>query len=146
GTIGGFVDVTGHDRVVSLSVTGLFADRLSGANIPFTEQIVLGGDIMPAYLPGRLVGRSALVSTLQYTWPVWAAMQGYAQVAVGNVFGRHLQDLSPELLRGNAGIGLRSTSSRDHALEVLFAVGTETIEDRFAVNSFRLRIGGTSGF
>lgn len=146
GTLGGFVDVTGHDRVLSLSATALFADRLSGAAIPFTEQIVLGGDIMPAYLPGRLVGQSALVTTLQYTWPVWAAMQGYAQVAVGNVFGRHLQDLTPDLLRGNAGIGLRSTSSRDHALEVLFAVGTETIEDRFAVNSFRLRIGGTSGF
>lgn len=146
GTLGGFVDVSGKDRVVSLSVTALLADRLSGAAIPFTEQIVLGGDLMPAYLPGRLVGQSALIGTLQYTWPVWAAIQGYTQVAVGNVFSRHFEDLSPDLLRGNLGIGLRSTSSRDHALEVLFAVGTETFEDRFEVNSFRLRIGGTSGF
>jgi hypothetical protein len=146
GTLGGFVDVSGRDRVVSLSVTALFADRLSGADIPFTEQIVLGGDILPAYLPGRLVDRSAFVTTFQYTWPIWAALQGYAQVAAGNVFGRHLENFTPDLLRGNAGLGIRSTSSRDHALELLIAVGTETFEDRFEVNSFRLRIGGTSGF
>ncbi|HEU4406969.1 MAG TPA: hypothetical protein VFS43_17000 [Polyangiaceae bacterium] len=146
GTLGGFVDVTGKDRVLSLSVTALLADRLSGAPIPFTEQIVLGGDLMPAYLPGRLVGRSAFIGTLQYTWPVWAAIQGYTQVAVGNVFGRHFEDARPDLLRGNVGLGLRSTSSRDHALEVLFAAGTETFADGFRVNSFRLRIGGTSGF
>jgi hypothetical protein len=145
GSLKGFVNVS-RDRVVSLSATALLADRLSGSRIPFTEQIMFGGDILPAYLPGRLIGQSGFVTALEYTWPVWAALQGYAQVALGNVFSRRFEDLRPDLLRGNAGLGLRSTSSRDHALEVLVAAGTETFEDGFKVNSFRLRIGGSSGF
>ncbi|MEO6418378.1 MAG: BamA/TamA family outer membrane protein, partial [Polyangiaceae bacterium] len=149
GTVAGFVDITGHNRVLSLHVTALFADPLTGvgAQIPFTEQVVLGGaEYMRGYLIGRLVDRSAFVTTLQYQWPIWIWLDGTMHVAAGNVFGAGLEDFKPSLLRISSGIGLRTNSSPDNQLELLVGIGTETFADGAKVDSFRLAIGGTHGF
>ena len=59
GTVDGFWDVTGTNRVLSLSFAAAFADPLATEPVPFTELAALGGDLpMPGFLPGRLFGRA----------------------------------------------------------------------------------------
>jgi hypothetical protein len=116
-------------------------------DIPFTEQVVLGGfGLMRGYKPGRLIDRSALVSTLLYEWPVWAWLNGTAQLALGNVFGTHLDAFEPGLLRLTAGMGLRTTTSPDHQLELLVGFGTEPYDEGMNITSVRVFLGGTHGF
>ncbi|MFW5738842.1 MAG: hypothetical protein ACOC1F_00605 [Myxococcota bacterium] len=148
GKVGGFLDLTGHRRVLSFWLASSFVDPLGGRELaPFPELALLGGSQeMRGFREGRLHGRSALVSTLQYDWPVWVWLQGTLHVAAGNVFGEHLEDFEPELLRLSSAIGFRSMTSDDHYLEVLTGVGTETYEQGWEVSSFRLLLGGNSGF
>ncbi|PKN47189.1 MAG: hypothetical protein CVU63_06700 [Deltaproteobacteria bacterium HGW-Deltaproteobacteria-20] len=148
GKIGGFVDLTGHRRVLSLWLSGSFVDPLGGSDVvPFTELATLGGEQdMRAFREGRLLGRSALASTLQYEWPVWVWLRGTLQLATGNVFGNQMDDFDPRLLRLASSLGLRSIGSTDHYLEIMTGVGTETYEEGWDVTSFRLLVGGNSGF
>ena len=147
GTVAGFVDVTGKNRVLSLAVTTLFVDPIDGTQIPFTEQISLGGQrYMRGYAIGRLVDRSAAVATLQYEWPIWVWLDGTIHVAVGNVFDAGLKDFDTKLLRLSSGIGVRSNSSPDSQFEILFGIGTDTFEDHASISSMRLVIGGTYGY
>jgi hypothetical protein len=133
---------------VSLSATTLFVDPLaSGAVIPFTEQIVLGGSgPMRGYLFGRLVDRSAAIATLKYRWPIWVYLDGTLQGALGNVFGPQLEDFRAKLLRVSSAIGVESVGTADHTFEVLFGLGTETIDQGANVNSVRLLFGTNRGF
>ena len=147
GTLGGFVDVTGQARIVSLTLTAQFADPLRGGAVPFTEQIGVGGEgPMRGFLPGRLTDRSAAVATLQYEWPVWVWLDGVLHLAAGNVFGTHLDELSGKKVRFSSGLGFRTTGSADARLELLVAGGTDTIEQGARLSSFRFYVGGTHGF
>ncbi len=148
GKLGGFVDLTGHRRVLGVWLSGAFADPLGGEEtVPFTELTMLGGSgEMRGFLEGRLYGRSSLVTTFQYEWPVWVWLRGTVQVAAGNVFGKQLEDFDPNLLRLSSAIGFRSIGSTDHYLEVLTGFATETYERGWDVTSFRLVVGGNSGF
>lgn len=146
-SVGGYLDLTGTRRVLGLVVHTSFADPLSTGDVPFTEQVALGGmGLMRGYRPGRLVGRSAAVATLEYHWPIWMWLDGSLQASVGNVFGEHLAGFDPKLLRLSTGMGLRTSNSPDHQFEVLVGGGTETFEQGGRVTSFRLVIGGTRGF
>jgi hypothetical protein len=147
GSVGGFLDIK-NNRTVSLSVTTLFVDPLSRrAEIPFTEQIVLGGSgPMRGYLYGRLVDRSAVIATLKYRWPIWAFLDGTMQVSVGNVFGARLGDFETKLLRLSSAIGIESIGRPDHTFELLAGLGTETFEQGADVSSFRLLFGTNRGF
>jgi hypothetical protein len=147
GSIGGFVDLTGTRRVLSLSLAASFVDPLLGSEIPFPELVHLGGSgPMRGYRDGRLLGRSAAVATLQYEWPIWVWLDGSIQVAAGNVFGAHLSDFDPRLARLSGTVGIRTSGSPDHRFEILTGFGTETWEDGLKVTSFRLMIGATRGF
>ncbi len=147
GTIGGLLDVK-NNRTVGLSVTTLFVDPVSqGAEIPFTEQIVLGGNgPMRGYLYGRMIDRSAAIATLKYKWPIWVFLDGTIQFATGNVFGPQLEDFSTRLLRLSGAMGVESIGSPDHTFELLAGFGTETFEHGAEVNSFRLLFGTNRGF
>lgn len=147
GSVGGFLDIK-NNRIVSLSVTALFADPLARrSELPFTEQVVLGGSgPMRGYLYGRLIDRSAAVATLKYRWPIWSFLDGTIQGALGNVFGSHLENFSTRLLRVSGAIGFESVGSPDHTFEVLAGFGTETFERHAEVNSFRLLFGTNRGF
>lgn len=147
-TVGGFVDLTGDQRVLGLSLVADFADPLSsGSEIPFTEQASLGGARpMRGYLEGRLVGRSDAVALLEYQWPVWVWLDAAMHYAVGNVFGQHLSGFETGLLRQSFGIGLRSTGHRDHSFEALVAFGTDTFERGGEIETVRFVVGATSGF
>lgn len=148
GTLGGFVDLSGQQRVLGLSLIGDFADPVDeDGEIPFREQVTLGGDRpLRGFLGGRLVDRSSAVALLEYQWPVWVWADGALHYAVGNVFGQHLEDFDLDLLRQSFGMGLRTTSSRDHTFEVLLAFGTQTFDDGSEIENVRFVFGATSGF
>jgi hypothetical protein len=148
GTLGGFVDLSGQQRLLGLSLIADFADPLDeSGEIPFTEQVTLGGDRpMRGFRPGRLVDRSAAVAQLDYQWPIWVWADGALHYAVGNVFGEHLKSFEAGLLRQSFGLGLRSNSSRDHVFEILLAFGTETFEDGGEIENVRFVFGASSGF
>jgi len=147
GSVGGFLDIK-NNRTLSLNVSTLFVDPISsGADIPFPEQIVLGGSgPMRGYLYGRLVDRSAAVATLKYRWPIWNWLDGAAQFAMGNVFGPQLGDFHTKLLRISSAIGIETPGTADHTFEFLAGFGTETFEEGLNVNSFRLPFGPNPGF
>lgn len=146
-TVGGILDIK-NNRTVSLSVATSFVEPISrSGEIPFTEQIVLGGSgPMRGYLYGRLVDRSAAIATLKYKWPIWVFLDGTMQLATGNVFGPQLQDFSTKLLRLSGAIGIESVGSVDHTFEFLVGFGTETFTQGAEVNSFRLLFGTNRGF
>jgi surface antigen Omp85-like protein len=147
GTVRGFVDVTGHNHVISLSATALFVDPLQDKEIPFVELVALGGvHPMAGFREGRLFGRSAAVATLEYRYPIWAFLDGAAQLALGNVFDKHLDGLTPENLRLSFDFGVRAAGDRDHAFSVLVGAGTETFGQGAHLNEARLLFGATTGF
>lgn len=147
-TVTGYLDITGLQRVVSLSAIVDFADPLrEDGSIPFTEQITLGGERpMVGYLAGRLVDRSSAVARLDYTWPIWVWLDGALHYEVGNVFGERLQGFDLELLRNSFGMGMRASSSSDHVFEMLLAFGTETFAAGSQIENVRFVLGATSGF
>ena len=141
-TAGGFLDLTDHGRVLSLSVAALFADPLGPQPVPFTELVALGGDgAMPGFYPGRLLDRSAAVATLQYRWPIAPFLDGAMQVATGNVFGEHLAELRPGLLRFSGAMGIASVGSPDSTVECKVVVGSETVEHGGQIDSLRIVLG-----
>ncbi|WP_437479187.1 BamA/TamA family outer membrane protein [Sorangium sp. So ce1014] len=147
GTLGGFVDLTGHDRIVSLALSAAFADPLGPAEVPFTELVELGGGApMHGFREGRLRGRSAAAATLEYRYPVWAFVDGTVQVAAGNVFSEHLRDFDLDLLRMSFVLGLRTSDSRDHSFDFLIGSATETFEQGASLQELRLMIGASHGF
>ncbi|MEO8874523.1 MAG: BamA/TamA family outer membrane protein [Polyangiaceae bacterium] len=146
-TAGGFYDLNDHGRVVSLSVAAQFADPLGKEPVPFTELVSLGGyDYMRGFFPGRLIDRSAAVATLKYRWPIWAFIDGSIQIATGNVFGIHLDELEPKLLRLSGAIGIETLGSPDNSVNLLFGAGTETIEHGMQIDTFRIVAGTNRGF
>ncbi|MEO7112634.1 MAG: BamA/TamA family outer membrane protein, partial [Polyangiaceae bacterium] len=146
-TVGGFYDLNDHGRVVSLSVQTMFADPLGKQPIPFTELISLGGyDYMRGFFPGRLIDRSAAVATLKYRWPIWSFIDGSMQLATGNVFGAHLEDFEPKLLRLSGAIGIESVGDPDNSIQLLVGAGTETFDHGTQIDSFRLLVGTDRGF
>ncbi|MFO0547968.1 MAG: hypothetical protein U0271_06250 [Polyangiaceae bacterium] len=153
--VGGFIDITGTQRVLSLEITAAFQDILTpDTTIPFTEVVgakhiedVPDLDMMRGFLPGRLLGSSAVAATIQYRWPIWAFLDGTIQAAVGNSFnGSHLEDFSPEKLRFSFVAGFRSPNHRDHSFNFLAGFGTDPFDQGGAVSSVRLLVGGTTGF
>ncbi len=132
-------DVTGTGRVLELATVAEFVDPLSGGAPPYTEHVTLGGErYLRGHLPGRLFGRSALVAYAEWRWPAWSFLEGFVRVDTGNVFGAHLQEFSPRLLRLSATTGMRTLARSGYLFELLAGVGTETFEDRAHVSSVRL--------
>lgn len=153
--LAGFLDLTGTQRVLSLTVAARFQDALTtGTVVPFTELVgakhiedVPDLDLMRGFLPGRLLGSSGVAATLEYRWPLWAFLDGTLQGAVGNAFLEpHLEDFEPEKLRISFVGGLRSPNHRDHSFNFLVGFGTNTIEEGGEPSSLRLLFGGTTGF
>jgi hypothetical protein len=140
------LDLTGDQRVVGLSLAAEFARSLSGGDVPFTEQPSLGGERLNGFLPGRLVDRSLVVGRLDYSWPVWLALDGVISAEAGNVFPAELDGFSVDRLRSSFGVGVRSIGRPDHAFEILFAVGTEPFGEGAEPENVRFVLGWARGF
>jgi Omp85 superfamily domain len=147
GTAGAFLDVTGRNRVLSLAASVLFADPLGSREIPFTEQVELGGaGPLAGFYPGRLIGRSAAALSLEYRYPIWSFLDGSAQVAVGNVFDAHLAGFDPDRLRLAFTFGVRTAGERDQSFNILAGAGTETFAQGAWLSEARLVFGAAQGF
>ncbi len=149
GDVGVAADLTGTQRVLSLTLSGRFAGPLGpgGGAVPFTELVRFGGDdLMVGFLPGRLADRSGAALTALYRWPVWAFLDGTLHVAAGNVFGPMLDGLEARKMRLSFGMGIKAGTARDHAFELMLAAGTETFEQGGRIVSGRLVFGTRRGF
>jgi hypothetical protein len=146
--LGGYWDVCSRGRIVSLSFATDFVDPLrSDVLIPFTELASIGGpESMRGFPLGRLYGRSAATATLRYRWPIWVWLDGSIQLALGNVFDKHLRGFKPKLLRFSGAIGIESVREPNSSLELLVGIGSETIEHGTQITSLRLVIGTNHGF
>jgi hypothetical protein len=146
-TLLGSIDVTGTGRVLELSTTARFMDPLSGSAPSYLEHVGLGGDrYLRGHLQGRLFGRSAFVSSLQWRWPVWTWLDGFVQVDAGNVFDAHLSGISPKLFRLSATTGIRNVGTSGYLFELLGGVGTEPIRDGAHVSSVRVLLSASRAY
>jgi len=146
GVLGGIVDVNGHQRALGLRVSADFVDPLEGGVVPFNELAGLGSDMMPGFVDGWMLGRSAIASQLSYTWPVAVWLDGEARVSAGNAFADHLDGFALRKLRLSGDVGVTSIGARDQGFEILAGVGTETIEHGGHITSVRLTFGSRRGF
>lgn len=145
GYVGTRIDLTGTRRILALSAHASFVDPLRG-EVPFSDQVALGGDqLLLGYLRGRLVDRSAFVTSAQYTWPFWVLLDGFVHAAIGNVFAARWQDFDARSLRYSVGLGIRSRGEPASRLEALFAVGSETLQQGGKVDSIRFVVGTQHG-
>jgi hypothetical protein len=141
GVLGGAVDVTGQRRTLAAQLTLDFVDPLAGDAIPFTEYAELDGDVMPGFATGWLIGRSGAAAQLAYTWPVWLGLDARTRLSIGNAFDAHLDGLSARNLRMSGDVGFTTSTNRDHGLEILFGLGTETFAQGGEITSVRLMLG-----
>jgi hypothetical protein len=150
GVLGGAVDLTGHRRTLRAQVALEFVDWMAGDSItsmiPFTEYPVLGGELMPGFVPGWMTGRSTAAAQVGYSWPVWLGLDAQTRFTIGNAFGEHLDDLARRKLRMSWDIGFTTSTVHDQGFEVLFGLGTETFEQGAGITSVRVTLGSRRGF
>lgn len=147
-TLGSFLDLTGQQRTLGLSLVVDFADPLlkDGA-IPFDELATLGGARpLSGLLDGRLRGRSTAAAVFEYTWPIWVWLDGSMHYAVGNAFGPELDGFEADLLRSSFGVGIKANTQRDHSFQMLLAFGTEPFDQGAHIESVRFVLGAADGF
>jgi hypothetical protein len=131
-------------RVLSVRFTFDAVDSLlaRGEQLPVTELATLGGQHpLRGFLPGRLLGRTAVSATLEYAWPVWIWLDGVAHYSLGNAFGPALEGGSIGALRQSFGLGLRTTFGGEHRFELLLAGGTRPLDEGGEPESLRFVVG-----
>ena len=155
GQLGAFIDL-GRQRVVGVTGQAHLVNPIGGGEIPFTENFILARrpQDLSGFLPGTLMGRSAGVLTVEYSYPIWIFLDSALQYSVGNAFGANFEDFSFGALRSSLGLGVKAapnsatnlTGEPDNALTFLVAVGTSRFDEPFTIDSFRLVFGTQTGF
>jgi len=147
GALGGYVDIGGDERVVSLSLAADLAEPLVGGAVSVHRARQLRRRCADAWvLEGRLRGQSGAAMILEYRWPIWVELDGRIQASVGNVFGFHFEGVRPENLRGSLTLGVTLRGRRDNNFSMLVGAGTEPFGTGFQVTSLRALVGMTRGF
>jgi hypothetical protein len=146
GEASAFVDLTkGRHRVLAARLYVEMVDPISNSKIPFEELITLGGfETMRGFLRARFQGRSAVVASLEYRWPVWSFLDADLFYDIGNAFDEHLKDFDLDWLRSSYGLILRTNTSRDVAFTVSFGIGSKA--GSAAPDEFRFLAGTNIGF
>jgi hypothetical protein len=144
--VGLAVDLQSRQRTVKLQVGVDYADPLRGGVVPFNELPSLGGGLMPGFVAGWMTGRSTIAGQVGYSWPVWMWLDGQARFAMGNAFDSRLAGFAADKLRLSADLGVTTIGKRDQGFEVLFGLGTETLQQGASINSVRLSFGSRKGF
>jgi hypothetical protein len=142
------LDLTGTQRTIQLEQVYAAVEPLPTDNpVPFTQQISLGGSYpLRAFVGGRLIAETALVTTLSYNWPLLPNLDGTLSASVGNVFARHLRDFDVDHFRSSYGIGVETVDSLDHPFEILLAFGTKPFDQGGGVDTVRFVFGTSAGF
>ena len=148
--LAGFWDILGrYRRTFGIRVRGEAADPLGDELIPVGELVSLGGiEKLRGFRADRFRGRSDVLATVDYRYPVWSYFEGEIFVEVGGVFGPHWEDFRFGELRGSAGIGVRSIEilTRHLSYDLNLAVGTAPFESGFDVEEIRVNFGSNWGF
>jgi hypothetical protein len=144
--LGVAVDLRSRQRTFKAQILVDYVDPLRGGVVPFNELASLGGNAMPGFVAGWMTGRSTFAAQLGYSWPVWTWLDGQTRFSVGNAFGSHLDDLSGAKLRLSGDLGVASVGKRNQGFEVLFGLGTETLQQGAGITSVRLSFGSRKGF
>lgn len=146
GGVGGYVDVHAG-RTLGLWVATELATPFGSEPIPFTELPDLGlRGRMAGFRRGWITGPSAISASLEYRYPIWAALDGFVSVATGNAFGPELRDFDFEDLRMSFMLGLRTIGDPDHAITLQIGFGTRTFAQGLDPESLRFTIGTQEGF
>lgn len=149
GRVSAYLDLSnGGQRILSFHQDIQLATPLDDTPVPFPELASLGGfEVMRGFRNGALRGFSALATTVQYQWPVWAYLDSFLFVEVGNTFGPWLSDFDPADLRLSAGTGFRTTIDRDAGLVAMVGFGTSRLgRGQVHLDSVRLTIGFDRAF
>ncbi len=146
GAIGASADITGHQRTIKIQLALDFIDSMQGGSIPFTEYPVLTDVFMPGFLDGWMRGLSTAAAQVGYTWPVWQWLDGQVRFSAGNAFGYHLAGLVPGNFRFSGDIGVTTSGARDAGFEILFGLGTQTIDQGAGITSVRITFGSRREF
>ncbi len=146
GGIGAFIDID-RGRTIGLFTMASLASRLGSRDIPFTELPDLGANLrMPGFLPGWIRGESAVLSVLEYRYPIGVSLGGFVTASVGNAFRSMFDGFTPGLLRMGFGIGIRSLGDPGQAFTLTLGIGTETFDEGLGVTTFRIVAGTLRGF
>lgn len=144
-TAGASVDLNKFQRVLTVQAGVELVDDVQG-EVPFNELSQLGSDEMAGFVRGWMNGQSTFVTHIGYRWPVWTYFDGQLRIAAGNAFDKHLDGFSVAKLRLSADVGLTSIGKPDSAFELLFGLGTETLENGPNITSARFSVGTRQGF
>jgi len=143
-----FWDMTGTRRVLGLDVALDEVGALGGNPVPMSYLLQMGGrETMRGFFLGRFVGQSTVDVTLDYRWPIASFLDAELFAGAGNAFGRRFEGFSPGALVGDAGVALRTNTSRDLSIDLIVAVGTRQFDrGPLSVDAFRLTVGANRGF
>ena len=123
------------------------ATPLGPGAVPFTELPDVGDrGPMAGFRRGWLIGESVTAAVLDYHYPIWVAMEGFASVAVGNAFGESFAGFEPERLRTSYVLGLRTVGDPDQSFLFQLGFGTASFEEGLDPAILRLTAGMQEGF
>jgi hypothetical protein len=147
GELAASTDFLGRGRVFMLRFrTELVSPMEPGSPIPFYELPDAGGrGPLPGFITGQLRGQSTVGLSLEYVWPVYALLDGFTQISVGNAFGEHYAGFSADRLRLAWQIGIVPRFEGEHLIELSFGLGTETFANGGAVSQARIVVGARHG-
>lgn len=143
GELAGSTDFLGRGRVFMLRFrTELVIPSEEGAPIPFYELPDAGGrGPLPGFITGQLRGASVMGLSLEYVWPVYALLDGFTTISVGNAFGTLYEGFDWDRLRLAWQIGIVPRFDGEHLIEISFGLGTETFERGATLSQARLVVG-----
>ncbi|MFT6398822.1 MAG: hypothetical protein ACJAYU_003584 [Bradymonadia bacterium] len=141
-------DINGRRRVFSVSQRAELVSSLGDKPIPYTELPGLGGtEGLRGYVAERARGESTLLTAFQYTYPVWAFMDGFVFYEVGNAYAGAFEGASLRGMASSFGMGLRSNGDRDVQFSLLFGAGLTPFDaDDYGIQSTRILLGAQRGF
>jgi hypothetical protein len=146
-SLGGYLDVNGMQRNLSVTAIVDFVDPLGGGDIPLLDLVSLGGERpLRGFLQNRFLDRSGAVLRFEYRWPIAVWLDGSLLYEMGNVFGEKLEGFDVAELRSSYGFGMAAVGPSDHPFQALVAFGTEPYDSGARIDSFRLVFGTTAGF
>lgn len=146
-SLGGFVDITGHQRSLGLTAIADLVDPLGSGEVPLTDLVTLGGDRpLRGFLAGQFAGRSLAALRFEYRWPVAVWLDGTLTYETGSVFDERFSDFDLAAFRSSFGFGLQAVGVQDHVFQTLIAVGTESHGAGAEIDSVRFVFGTTAGF
>ena len=94
------MDIFGNgQRTIGLRTRAEFVDPLGGGSrlVPFQELRQLGGlNSLRGFRSGRFHGRSVVMATLAYRYPVWTLFDAEWFYELGNAFGAGRRDFADQ--------------------------------------------------